>query len=327
MKINEVKRRKDLIGSASFRSKGKEWRRFLAGETKNSLAAENLFLPAAETEELVSNDFSSPPDEFALAYFHAARFLYELAYGYRSKAERPPYKVLMKTVHSLLSSVSGEKNEAEGFRSGPMRTADSGTEALPDPTGWIDFWIGYLEYVLHNYSVFSAVSRIHSLFLNIRPFYRHNETVGRLMVNFILISRGYLNVSLEASNPDKKNEYAAALKKSGNGIRKLFKDFLPDVDVEEGAGMINEGNFSEIEEIFYDGMIESMNYFLVASVPQEELMTVREASNLFKISETAVKKRILSGSMVASKLGGNTWKIPQKYIVFRRSLRNRNPIW
>ncbi len=328
MKINEVKRRKILNELIPIERTGKEWFIFLVKETRNSLAAENIFCSGEDVEALISNEFTASTNKTALNYFYTARFLYELAHKYLMEDEKPPYKILLVTIHSLL--LSGNENfkkNKKGFRTGPMRTEDSKISPLPEPTGWIDFWTGYIEYVLHNYSVFSAVARIHSLFVHIRPFYANNELIGRLMINFILITRGYHNISIEASIPGKKTEYSIALKKSGRGIRELFDDFLPGVDIEEGAGVINGGDFSGLEEIFYESMIESLNYFLVVGVQEEELLTVKEVSDMFKISETAVKKRILSGSMVASKLGGNTWKIPKKYIVFRRSLRNRNPIW
>jgi excisionase family DNA binding protein len=47
---------------------------------------------------------------------------------------------------------------------------------------------------------------------------------------------------------------------------------------------------------------------------KKELITVPEAAKIMNISQTAVKKRIKTGKIIASKLGTGTWRIPKKYL-------------
>jgi predicted transcriptional regulator len=56
-------------------------------------------------------------------------------------------------------------------------------------------------------------------------------------------------------------------------------------------------------------MLEAMNRCIIMHIDEKHIMTVPQLATLLGITETAVKKRIKSGSLIASKMGTGQWKV------------------
>ena len=311
---NELNRRKRLLQTIKIDVSNKEWLYMLGTETRHSVAIEGIFSNERELKAVIERSDTPPDiDLRVLNYFRAAQFLYDMAIQYRNSGEVPPYIMLIRTLHSQLHRGLSPSYTVGQFRKGPVQIINAKIRPPFDPRRWIELWAKYINYTLANYQIHCAIARIHALFEAIHPFYDGNGRVGRLIINFILIANGYTNITIKGLEKSEREQYYRALEKADEGIVRLFEtDHIPSI--EELSSAIDNGDFSQLENMIYEAIIESTNRALTMYEPEEELLTVREVAKMLGISQTAVKKRINSGSIIASKLGTGTWRIPKKYL-------------
>ncbi|MFO7881336.1 MAG: Fic family protein [Kosmotogaceae bacterium] len=311
---NELIRRKELLKATKIDVSNKEWLYMLGSETRHSVAIEGIFTYEKELKAVIErSDYSTDIDQRVLNYFRAAQFLYDMAIQYRNSKEIPPYVLLIRTLHSQLYKGISTHYTTGQFRKGPVQITNAIIKPPFDSGKWITLWSHYINHALENYIMHAAISRIHALFEAIHPFYDGNGIVGRLIINFILIANNYTNIIIKGIEKSEIDQYYRALEKADKGIVTLFEaDKLPSIKTLSSA--IDKGEFNQLEEIIYEAIIESSNRTLTMHEPEDELLTVPEAAKKLNISQTAVKKRIKTGKIIASKLGTGTWRIPKKYL-------------
>ena len=286
----------------------KEWLYMLGEETRHSVAIEGIFSKENELKKVIENNSEEDVKIEIINYFRAAQFIYDFALQFRDQKEIPPYMQIIKTLHSQLF-----KNTRPNFKVGELRKNSieiTNARITPpfNPEDWMDFFYKYIPFAILNYPIYKSVSRIHTLFESIHPFNDGNGRIGRLLMNFILISNGYCNIAIKGIKKEDRDKYYNALEKADTGIDKLFK-IDENVTLEKKAEIIDEGDFSQIEEIIFQSMIESMNKCIIISTNKEEHLTVKETAAKLNISETAVKKRIEKGSLIAAKNKKGMWEI------------------
>ncbi|TYB82686.1 MAG: Fic family protein [Kosmotoga sp.] len=311
---NELLRRKELLRATKIDVSNKEWLYMLGAETRHSVAIEGIFTDEKELKAVIERSDSSPDiDQRVLNYFRAAQFLYDMALQYRNSNEKPSYILLIRTLHSQLHKNIATHYIAGEFRKGPVQITNAVIKPPFNPQKWIKLWAHYIDHTLENYFIHEAIARIHVLFEAIHPFYDGNGRVGRLIINFILIANNYTNIIIKGVEKSERDRYYKALEKADKGIVKLFeRDKVPSL--ETLSTEIDKGDFNQLENIIYEAIIESSNRTLTMYEPENELLTVPEVAKKLNISQTAIKKRIKTGKIIASKLGTGTWRIPQKYL-------------
>jgi excisionase family DNA binding protein len=311
---HELIRRKELLKTTKIDVSNKEWLYMLGAETRHSVAIEGIFTDEKELKSVIERADSSPSiDQRVLNYFRAAQFLYDMALQHRDSEQNPPYILLIRTLHSQLHINISTHYVAGQFRKGPVQITNAIIKPPFDPRKWIKLWDYYIDHALENYFIHEAIARVHALFEAIHPFYDGNGRVGRLIINFILITNGYTNIIIKGLEKNERDQYYKALENADKGITTLFmNDELPSL--EDLSSTIDKGSFNQLENIIYEAMLESTNRTLTMNEPKEELITVPEAAKIMNISQTAVKKRIKTGKIIASKLGTGTWRIPKKYL-------------
>lgn len=311
---NELLRRKELLKATTIDVSNKEWLYMLGEETRHSIAIEGIFTDEKELKTVIERSDSSPDiDQRVLNYFRAAQFLYDMALQYRISSEKPSYILLIRTLHSQLHKNITTHYTAGELRKGPVQITNAIIKPPFNPQKWINLWAHYINHTLEKYFIHEAIARIHALFEAIHPFYDGNGRVGRLIINFILIANNYTNIIIKGVEKSERDRYYKALEKADKGITKLFeKEKIPPL--ETLSAEIDKGDFNQLENIIYEAIIESSNRTLTMYEPEKELLTVPEVAKKLNISQTAIKKRIKNGKIIASKLGTGTWRIPKKYL-------------
>jgi len=205
------------------------------------------------------------------------------------------------------------RNVKSPYPTGEFRT--SGVEILNaritppfDPRAWMDLFVQYIDYALEKFPIHGAIARIHTLFESIHPFCDGNGRVGRLLVNFILIVNGYCNISTKGLKEQERMEYYEALELADSGIEKMFNSNA-DGSFDEKAALIETGDFSALEELIYSALLDAMDRCIIIASDSSKLLDVGQVAEELGISETAVKKRIKTGNLIASKLRTGKWKV------------------
>ncbi len=310
----ELERRRRLLRTLRIDVANKEWLYMLGTETRHSVAIEGVFSSEKELKAIIDrSDSSEKMDYRVLNYFRTAQFLYDLALQHRESNEPRPYLVLIKTLHSRICSGLNLTHPIGDFRKGPISITNSLIQPPFDPRPWMVLWTHYVDHALSRLSIDAAMARIHSLFEAIHPFYDGNGRVGRLIMNFILVAEGYSNIVIKGVEKEDREIYYRALEEGDYGISKLLENGKTPL-LETAIDVIEDGSFSRLQYLIHQAIIESSNRLLTIYEREDSLLTVQEVSRILGISETAVKKRITSGRIIASKVDKGTWRIPSKYL-------------
>ncbi len=308
MNLNYIYLRKTICSSHTMDFSNKEWLYMLGEETKHSVAIEGIFSDEKVLKNIIENNTEHDVKEETLNYFKTAQFTYDFALNFRKTTSVPPYIPLIKTLHSELFKNINSHFETGSFRRNPIHITNARITPSFNPEDWIDFFQEYIPYALEKFNICESIARIHTLFEAIHPFNDGNGRVGRILMNFILITNGYCNIAIKGLEQSDRNIYYHALESADIGIEKLF-NLTPDRPFEKKVELIAEGNFFPMEEIIFSALITAMNRCIIISTNKEEHLTVKEAAQKLDISESAVKQRINKGTLIGSKNKKGIWQI------------------
>jgi len=308
MDIKQLIRRKELLDLKSIDVSNKEWIYMLGEETRNSVAIEGFFASEKELEAVISRNTEEKNVKAEIInYFRTALFLYDFGLSYRDTDDTPHYLNIIKTLHSQLHKNLNVHYHIGKFRRNSVQITNARITPPFDASVWIEFFLKYIHFILDHYDIHQAIARIHTLFEAIHPFSDGNGRVGRLFMNFILITEGYVNICIKGLKKQDRERYYNALEKADTGIEKMFE--AEEESFHSKIAIIEKGDFSMMEEIIYDGILEAMNRCIIMHMDAKNIMTVPQLASLLGITETAVKKRIRSGRLIASKMGTGKWKV------------------
>lgn len=308
MDIKQLIRRKELLDLKNIDISNKEWLYMLGEETRNSVAIEGVFVSEKDLEAVIAHNTEEGNVKVEIInYFRAAQFIYDFALTYRNSKEKPHYLHIIRTLHSQLHKNVDVHDPIGDFRKSSVQITNTRITPPFDASEWTGFFLEYIDYALYNFDIHQAIARIHTLFESIHPFSDGNGRVGRLFMNFVLITKGYVNICIKGLNKQERNRYYNALEKADTGIEEMFK--ADNCSFNTKTAFIEKGDFSLMEEIIYNAMLEAMNRCIIMHIDEKHIMTVPQLATLLGITETAVKKRIKSGSLIASKMGTGQWKV------------------
>lgn len=308
MDIKQLFRRKELLDLKNIDISNKEWIYMLGEETRNSVAIEGVFASEKDLEAVISRNTEERNVKVEIInYFRAAQFIYDFALTYRNSKEKPHYLHIIRTLHSQLHKNMDVHYNIGEFRRSSVHITNARITPPFDASEWADFLLEYIDYALKNFNIHQAIARIHTLFEAIHPFSDGNGRVGRLFMNFVLITKGYVNICIKGLKKQERAKYYNALEKADTGIEEMFK--AEKCSFDSKIALIEQGDFSSMEEIIYDAILEAMNRCIIMHIDKKNIMSVPQLSGLLGITETAVKKRIKSGRLIASKMGTGNWKV------------------
>ncbi len=206
--------------------------KLLKEETRNSILIEGYFLNEEELEETLSKGRAlTKSQEEAIRYFKTAKFLYGLAYEYFKDNSYMFDKPLLRQINKELG-FGGE------FRKGEVKI--SGATFEP-PVNYLDEWIDiYITYVKKEIldkkvddGFFNRLAVSHAFFEEIHPFKDGNGRTGRILLNYILILKGYPLVIIKGNDLD-RGEYYQGLEEVDRQLIEIFNKFKtepPDKNV------------------------------------------------------------------------------------------------
>jgi hypothetical protein len=290
-----VQKRKDIVekigGLPEPQVKNKEWLYLLEEETRNSIMIEGFFVSEKELENHTE----------AFNYFKTASFVYGLAYENYKLKEFLFGTPLIRQINKYLGN-SGE------FRKEKIIIA--GSKFNPPELyvqEWIEIFINFVNHIEKDFS-FEKLAVSHAFFEEIHPFKDGNGRTGRIILNYILISKGYPLVIIKGDEESKKLYYKGLeeIDRQTFNIFEKYKNKPPKK--EEVLKQLNDVKSEILKKIIFESLIETLDKIII-SIYEEKGAKLEQVSDLLTqlgYSPSSGRKLIKRGKIIAVKRN-NKW--------------------
>ncbi|WP_245960403.1 Fic family protein [Hydrogenivirga caldilitoris] len=298
--------RKRLIEELGGLPPLEEWLYLLKEETRNSIMIEGHFVSEEEMEAVLSGKGAITRDEeVALHYFKIALFVYGLAYENYKTGEFIFSESLIRQINK---GVLGERGE---YRKGEIRIA--GARLRPPSPFHLEKWMKlYVDWVKENAGsgdFTDFLAKEHVLFESIHPFPDGNGRTGRVILNYLLISRGYPPVVIKGDEENRKR-YIRALEVAEEPLVELFQK---EPDRRELEKAMNEMNAELMKELIEEALIRSMDTILAPLLEKKRSITLMPSSEVASelgYSPDSIRELIRRGYFIAIKRGKSWFTHP-----------------
>jgi Fic family protein len=288
---------KELGGLPPPQVKNKEWLYMLKNETRNSIMVEGIFVNENELEAVISgNNRQIRGAADILNYFRTAGFIYGLGYENFSNNELILSRGLIRQINKgVLDGLAREPGE---LRKG--KVVIGGAKIQPpefDLENWLDLYIQWVKEKIDTLPVIQLIALQHGFFEAVHPFEDGNGRTGRILTNYLLLSRGFPLVTVKGDNPSRE-VYYTALQQSDLQLVPLFKD---SADYERLCAALEKTGTTKLEKLFFKGLRESMDRILVSLLEQrgEAMLPAEELAASLGYSPGSIRKLVERGKLIA----------------------------
>jgi Fic family protein len=288
----------------------KEWLYMIKNDTRHSLQIEGIVTSEKDLKSIIKGNYDE--DDEIINYFSTAKHMYSYAIEYYKDNEFALSKATVRQIQKQLLSGSSNEKIKGVFRKNniDIHNAPNITPPENDVDFWIENWINYVEYALKKYNIYQAMARIHNYFEGIHPFNDGNGRTGRIIMNYILLMKGYPNIVIKGLKENDRKDYYKALEKGDIGINQVFKT-NPNKPPKEIDKIINQGNFEDLEQLIKRALIESFDNYICMG--EDNFYTTEEVAKILNKKQDSISKDIRRGNLIAKKREGK-WYIPKKYL-------------
>lgn len=313
-----------------------EWYSLFRDEIRNSIAIEGVFSNRNELLSVLEMGRRTPNQKSAaiLGYFEAASTLYEYAENQNDSNEFLLRQADLKQVHTLLMRYEHQigtfSGKLGGFREENIAVTESRftplnfqfiPEILPVFIQWNN---AQLKEPKPDILTFMAAS--HVLFETIHPFRDGNGRVGRILLSYLLIGNGLINIAIKGTQKPDRQKYYHALEKGDDKIemmlRKIEQGEKPTIARINKA--VKESDLSKMKSIIQQCLKQSLDRIEkgIKTHDLDAMIPLREAAKFFNYSQDYLRQLIHLGKLPAKKKG-KLWvvKVRDMY-TYNQSLRN-----
>ena len=307
---NTLQIRKKLLeqlgGLPEPRIQNEEWLYLLGEETRNSISIEGYFVSEKELEDVLIRGRTETRDErVAFNYFRTALFLYGLAYENYRTAELTFNEALIRQTNKRVTDRHGD------YRKGGI--VITGAKLKPPPGFYVRDWVKlYIDWTMENLEkldIEKLVAKQHVLFESIHPFEDGNGRTGRILINYLLISKGFTPVIIKGDNNSRK-EYIKALEEAEGPLREILQSKPQKKKLDK---TMNEMNSERLEALIKEALIRSMDRVLIARFEKElglKMIPSYEVARKLGYSPDSIRELIRRGYFIAVKRGKSWYAHP-----------------
>ena len=273
-----------------------EWLYMLQQETRHSLSIEGYFATDAELKAVLGGQRSGPE---ILNYFRAAQGLYDLALQHHREGELVVNVALIRHIHSELFR---ELDDRRGlFRGGGIQiTGAKVTPPASDVEEYVRALVRLIPLELARVGDLEALARLHVLFEAIHPFRDGNGRSGRILLNYLAISRGWPPIIIKGMQVAERERYHAALEAGDTGLHQRF----PPPEASRMMEALDLGDLQPLHHLLADGVIPQLDLLLAARVEEHTpLLPLRDLAAQFDVQEATLRQWVTRGHLVAVKRG------------------------
>lgn len=284
----------------------REWLYILKEETRNSILIEGVFVSEDELEEVLAkkNEPMKKNQIEAFNYYRAAKYFYELAFQGLQTGEFMFNIAIVRQINKML--LEGIDGNGGGFRRGGVVIA--GAKISPPSGVDINQWMQiYKEYVIRSAGnpdkdLLRDVAVQHILFESMHPFSDGNGRTGRIIMNYLLVSRGIPPVILKGDDVSRARYYRA-LEIGDQALLKAAKDFP---GMEKAFGLLPKINSLPMEEMVSEAARVGIDRMIISILETREgleLKPSRDVARTLGLAPDSIRTLINRGKFVAAKRG------------------------
>lgn len=303
----------DLIAVANS-----EWYSLFRDEIRNSIAIEGIFANRNELLDVLAKNKRTTDQKTAaiLGYFEAAGTVYEYANNLYKEGEFTLRVSDIKQIHTLLlryekqvGSFNGELGE---FRTGSVEV----NEATFTPLDYkyvrevMDLFVKWINQKLRDqeYDKLKLAVLSHILFETIHPFKDGNGRAGRILLSFILIGCGYVNIAIKGTQKIDRNKYYDAMENGDDEFERMLRQIEDGIKIktDQFDSYANKSSINLLYEIVINRLEDSykrLNKDNFVVMNTDAIVPLRDAAKYFNYSQDYLRNLINKGKLPAEKKG------------------------
>ena len=303
-----------------------EWYSLFREEIRNSIAIEGVFANRQELIDVLEHNKRTDKEKTAaiLGYFEAASTIYDYAYNQWQEDEFLLRISDIKQIHTILMRYEKETGSYIGEIGSFRKTTAEVTLSQFTPTNHfyvrpaIDLMVRWINSHLKrsDYSPITIATIAHAWFETIHPFRDGNGRAGRILLNYILIGTGYLNITIKGFSKANRDKYYDALEK-GDGCFEAISRLLEQgkkLSLEKTNKIVVDKPLDKLKEIVMDQLAESVKRLkqgVAKDIDQNALVPLRDLARLYDYSQDYLRNLINRGEVKAQKKG-KLWYVKVK---------------
>lgn len=305
----------------------REWYALLKDEIRNSIAIEGIFANRKELLDVLERNKRTDNEKMAaiLGYYESASALYDYANNLYKEGEFQLRLADIRQIHTLLtryeSQIGSYPHPAGEFRRANVEVAQSSFTPLAAGSLEIAMPV-YVKWVNKNIAaangdILDAIAASHVLFETIHPFPDGNGRVGRILLNYLLIGCGMVNIAIKGVKKEDRERYYAALETADDAYNRLLRN------VEKGElltfAMLDDAtaqsNLPLMTRIIRERLKDALLHLQQKSSAhrEDDLLPLRAAARYSGYSQDYLRNLINLGKLPAVKRG-KLWHVTSKDI-------------
>jgi len=309
-----------------------EWYSLFKDEIRNSIAIEGVFANRNDLLDVLERNKRTDKQKAAsiLGYFESASTLYEYANNQFQEKEFILKISDLKQIHTLLMRYEKDFGFYNG-KLGDFRTTNvEVTRATFKPINGfyvkeaLELFIKWFNLKLEeeNIDFLQLVAISHVWFETIHPFRDGNGRSGRILLSYVLIGCGLVNISIKGIARSDREKYYKALEASDTCFEKINRDIEKGINIslEKVYDYIKNQDFSAMEKIISDCLGKSINRLKSSSglsFEPDAVLPLRKIAIAYDYSQDYLRNLINRDKLKAVKRG-KLWYIKlkdmQKYV-------------
>ena len=153
----------------------------------------------------------------------------------------------------------------------------------------------------------------HVWFESIHPFRDGNGRAGRILLSYILIGCGLINISIKGISKKDRDHYYDALEKADDGFEAIHREIEKGMNfnINEISQRIHENNFYEFISIVFDRLQDSvfrLKEIDIQNIDKEAQLSLNNLARVYDYSQDYLRNLINRGKLKGTKKG-KTWYV------------------
>lgn len=295
-----------------------EWYSLFKDEIRNSIAIEGVFANRQELLDVLEHNKRTNKQKASaiLGYYEAASAMYEYANNQFKENEFTLRMADVKQIHTLLMRYEKDLGTYIGpvgdFRKNDIKVAQANFKPINmfhvrDAMELLIKWFNESA-KKKTYDDVALAAMTHVWFETIHPFSDGNGRVGRILLSYILIGQGLINVAIKGIAKEEREQYYNALEKSDRCFNDLHR--LIEKNKKFSAGDVNKA--IKVEEFkLFTGMITGLLKETISrleggqltNLDKEAVLPLRDLAKIYDYSQDYLRNLINRGQLKAHKKG------------------------
>lgn len=295
-----------------------EWYSLFRDEIRNSIAIEGIFSNRNDLLDVLEKNKKTTDQKTAaiLGYFEAASTIYEYANILFKENEFSLRLSDIRQVHTLLMRYEKQVGSFNGqlgvFRNENVIVNESRFTPLDYAfiNESMEVFITWLnkKIISNDFDKIKLTALSHLIFETIHPFRDGNGRSGRILLSFVLIGCGFINIAIKGTQKSDREKYYQAMEQGDeqfelmlreieNG-KKLTTQMLDNYAKQSNSSLLEQIIISRLE----DGL-KRLSKTEMIKINEDALIPLRDVSKFYNYSQDYIRNLINKGKIKAQKRG------------------------